>query len=175
MTLKLLEEHRERLRKPFGQVLSPGEAAARARANPAFVVTVGDVSTAVMLEHGVTPRVAFIDFKTIRGPIPPSTAEVLSRFEAKVFKARNPAGTITGEALEACGKAFEHAAAGGRSLVVVEGEEDLMIIPAVLEAPEGALLFYGQPNEGLVLVLPTAENKRKTRETLEDAFQKEEK
>ena len=30
MILKLLEQHRERLRKPFGEVLSPGEAAARA-------------------------------------------------------------------------------------------------------------------------------------------------
>lgn len=173
MILKLLEQHRERLRKPFGQVLPPSEAAAKARANPAFVVTVGDISTAVMLESGVTPRVAFIDFKTIREPLPPATAEVLSRFEAKVFKAANPAGTITSEAMDACGKAFEHAAAGGRSLVVVDGEEDLMIIPAVLEAPAGALLFYGQPDAGLVLVLPTAANKRKTRETLEEAFEKD--
>jgi len=34
----------------------------------------------------------------------------------------------------------------------VDGEEDLAVIPCVLMAPEGSLILYGQPGEGVVLV-----------------------
>jgi uncharacterized protein (UPF0218 family) len=34
----------------------------------------------------------------------------------------------------------------------VEGEEDLAAVPAVIVAPAGASVVYGQPGEGMVLV-----------------------
>jgi len=36
--------------------------------------------------------------------------------------------------------------------VLVEGEEDLLTIVAVLCAPEGSVVLYGQPGEGAVLI-----------------------
>jgi len=41
----------------------------------------------------------------------------------------------------------------------VDGEEDLAVLPVLLIAPLGFSIFYGQPNEGLVQVQVTEENK----------------
>ena len=35
---------------------------------------------------------------------------------------------------------------------MVDGEEDLLVIPVCLFAPENTIVMYGQPNEGLVIV-----------------------
>jgi len=43
--------------------------------------------------------------------------------------------------------------------IIVEGEEDLATLPAILYAPMGSAVVYGQPNEGSVLVDVTAEKK----------------
>jgi uncharacterized protein (UPF0218 family) len=39
--------------------------------------------------------------------------------------------------------------------VVVDGEEDLLVLVAVLYAPVGGLVVYGQPGEGVVVVRVT--------------------
>jgi uncharacterized protein (UPF0218 family) len=49
----------------------------------------------------------------------------------------------------------------GTTLIVVNGEEDLATLPAVLAVPDGASVVYGQPDEGMVLV--TADNAAKAR------------
>ena len=36
--------------------------------------------------------------------------------------------------------------------ITVDGEEDLLVIPVCLYAPENCIVMYGQPNEGLVIV-----------------------
>ena len=36
--------------------------------------------------------------------------------------------------------------------MLVEGEEDLLTLVAVLKAPENSLVVYGQPHEGVVAV-----------------------
>ena len=36
--------------------------------------------------------------------------------------------------------------------ITVVGEEDLLVIPVCIYAPENAIVMYGQPNEGLVIV-----------------------
>ena len=36
--------------------------------------------------------------------------------------------------------------------IIVQGEEDLLVLPVVLFAPANSVVLYGQPNEGLVIV-----------------------
>ena len=43
--------------------------------------------------------------------------------------------------------------------IVINGEEDLLALPAVLFAPEGSFVVYGQPKEGVVVIKVTAEKK----------------
>ena len=51
-------------------------------------------------------------------------------------------------------------------MVLIEGEEDLLTIPAVMEAPLGAVVFYGQPLEGVVAVRVDEESKAGARAIL---------
>jgi len=43
--------------------------------------------------------------------------------------------------------------------LVVDGEEDLLALPAIIHAPRGSILYYGQPNKGLACVIVTNEKK----------------
>jgi len=47
--------------------------------------------------------------------------------------------------------------------IVVHGEEDLLVIPTVLFSPEDAVILYGQPNEGLVIVKVNQEIRNKAK------------
>ena len=53
------------------------------------------------------------------------------------------------------------------ALILVDGEEDLLAIPAVLESPDNALVIYGQPSEGLVVVTASAEKKSEVRKIVD--------
>lgn len=66
------------------------------------------------------------------------------------FRVRNPAASVTREAWDAIRLGLQHPE--GPVRVVVEGEEDLLGIPCFLEAPEGAVVLYGMPNQGVVVV-----------------------
>ena len=54
----------------------------------------------------------------------------------------------------------------GRSAVIVDGEEDLLALVAISVAPDGSLVVYGQPNEGLVLVPVTSQKKKEIADIL---------
>jgi uncharacterized protein (UPF0218 family) len=44
---------------------------------------------------------------------------------------------------------------------MIDGEEDLLTLVAVLSAPEDTLVVYGQPHIGIVAVKATEETKEK--------------
>ncbi len=163
--LKLPDEARQLLKRPLGQ-LFPNVTAAIERLrqlHPPRLIAVGDVVTAELLEGGLRPDVAVVDMRVMRLPADEKTKRVVETFEAKVVHVKNQAGTITPELC----KALE--AARPPLKIVVEGEEDLATLPAVLSAPLGSVVVYGQPVEGLVLVEVT-EPKRREFETLLKQF-----
>ena len=51
--------------------------------------------------------------------------------------------------------------------IVVDGEEDRLVIPVCISAPENSLVMYGQPNEGLVIVQITPEIRAKVQKILD--------
>src|ERR1700722_11507552 len=68
----------------------------------------------------------------------------------RLLRAANPAGTITLGAIQAVTSALEGVKP---ARVLIDGEEDLLAIPAIEAAPVGSSLYYGQPGEGVVMVL----------------------
>ena len=42
----------------------------------------------------------------------------------------------------------------------MDGEEDLAVLPAVILAPQGAIVIYGMPNTGLVIITVNDEHRR---------------
>jgi uncharacterized protein (UPF0218 family) len=49
---------------------------------------------------------------------------------------------------------------------LVEGEEDLLTLIAIMEAPNNSIIVYGQPYEGIVAVKVTQEKKTEISEIL---------
>jgi len=73
----------------------------------------------------------------------------------KTYHVKNPAGVITQESWNVIKKAMnEHDV-----LILVEGEEDLLTLPCIVESPNDGLVLYGQPNQGLVVVYTLPEAK----------------
>jgi uncharacterized protein (UPF0218 family) len=124
--------------------------------NDSFLVTVGDVVTENVLKLGIQPNVAIYDHKTKRKEYNP---EVDSN--AVILTVKNPPGTVTKALLNAVKKGVEISLRGRRVHIKVNGEEDLAAIPAVLYAPLGSIVLYGQPDEGVVLIKVTPECKRR--------------
>ena len=163
--LRLPEEMRPLLKRPLGQLFSSTTPAAERlrELRPIRLISVGDVVTAEILAAGLKPDIAVMDSKVMRGPAEDKLKRAIEAFEATVVRVKNPAGKITQELREA----FKVEKFPLK--IIVDGEEDLATIPAVLSAPMGSVVVYGQPGEGLVLVEVT-ERKRREFENLIKLF-----
>ncbi|MFB5609379.1 MAG: GTP-dependent dephospho-CoA kinase family protein, partial [Nitrosarchaeum sp.] len=76
----------------------------------------------------------------------------------------NPAAEITQQSIDTIKKAF---VSKTPVRLTVEGEEDLLVLPVCVHAPENSVVMYGQPNEGLVIVQITPEIRNKTQRLLD--------
>jgi len=161
VVLELPESARGEFKDPFGEVYT--EVAALRADHAAPYVTVGDIVTYHFEEAGHHPAVAFVDGRTKRETAPDSIRRRLEDRPNQVATV-NPAGVLTADLLGAIGDALRD---GGPTTIVVDGEEDLATIPAVLAAPDGATVVYGQPGEGMVAIDVTSATRERFRELLE--------
>jgi hypothetical protein len=74
----------------------------------------------------------------------------------KTVHATNAQGTISQEVIAIIKDVLEK---NEHTHIIVDGEEDLLTLVAVLYAPENALVIYGQPYSGIVVVKVTTEKK----------------
>jgi uncharacterized protein (UPF0218 family) len=109
-----------------------------------ILITVGDVVTATALKYRIVPKLSVVDFKTKRDEILPSMP---NRWDNNI-KVRNPAGSISVELWNSIEFALK---SKGNTLIEVDGEEDLASIPAILLAPDGAIVIYGVPDKGIAV------------------------
>lgn len=163
---RLTHTLRKKLQKPWG-VLIRGSAEQILdkfrrmveEEKPSKIISVGDKVSQFLAAHGFNVQLFIIDGKVMRKP---TALSLLSTDET--LRVENPAGVITEQAFDTVMRA---ASQNLRIKILVEGEEDLLAIPAVLGAPKGAFLIYGQPGEGIVVVKVTADLKRLAREIYE--------
>jgi uncharacterized protein (UPF0218 family) len=148
----LPDEMRTTLRKPFGELIKgDGDVAAgkvKEMLKEEKTIVVGDASYENLLSVGVKPHLAVLDFKIKRKPA--------KKYPAKVM-VTNPAGVITSELWKTI---EENLVEGG--IIGVDGEEDLAVIPAILEADFDDVILYGQPDEGMVFIKVEEDIKEKT-------------
>ena len=153
---------RSELARPLGKVFdaeqAKGSAFARLAKSASVVVTVGDRVTDTLELAGRTPDVHVIDGVERR-----SRRELPDVPYDRLVMVRNPPGVLTQEAIDGVREAF-----AGRSpvRVQVDGEEDLMAMLAIVMAPVGAVVFYGQPKVGVVAVKVDAASKARSRSIL---------
>ncbi|MBE6506972.1 MAG: DUF359 domain-containing protein [Methanocorpusculum parvum] len=154
--LTLPPECRGLFKEPFGSLYPDfSEITEELSARP--FCCVGDVVTQNAFLYGLTPDVSVIDGVTKR-----SNVVTLPKFCGRTFSVNNPAGTITEELEETLRAAY----AMRPSLVLVEGEEDLAVLPLIQMLPDSAVILYGQPDEGVVFCEVTSSLRQKAGELL---------
>ncbi|MEO9319457.1 MAG: DUF359 domain-containing protein [Nitrososphaera sp.] len=145
------------LKKPFGKLILDTEVTKERLLEEldgsSGSITVGDATLDRMNEFGLFADLSIVDGKERRfsRAIPQLTGKVA------LFNCSNPAGTITDEAIKTINESLESLPAR----IVVRGEEDLLALAVCALAPEGFVVLYGQPHEGLVAVKLSEENKRR--------------
>lgn len=155
---------RSELQRPLGRVLTGREiedSIGRNRDN--VTVAVGDVTTHTFFSFGVQPSLAIIDLYVGRKPYQSFEAYKFPK-KYHVVRVKSGPGYIAKKAVSAI-KAWSKRVRT-RSVLVIDGEEDLLAIPAVIHAPVGSIVYYGQPQKGLVEVVVTSEKKKEAIELL---------
>lgn len=113
-------------------------------AKPSRMISVGDVVSRNMLRHGIVPQLMIVDNKIMRATVEPFETQA-----KKKMSVVNPPGTLTAETWTVVDNALKQKEL---VLIVVDGEEDLLTLVAVLRLPKGSLVVYGQPRKGIVVV-----------------------
>ncbi|WP_255170586.1 GTP-dependent dephospho-CoA kinase family protein [Natrononativus amylolyticus] len=158
--LSLPDDLRSELKEPMGPIETDAETLLESVEGP--LVAVGDVVTYHFLEAGREPDVAFVDGRTKRTRVDEEIERAVT--EGVNLEVENPPAELTEELLVALREALERE---GPSTILVDGEEDLAVLPAIIAAPEGASVVYGQPDEGMVHVRVTGEVRAAVRGLLE--------
>lgn len=147
VVLSLPDSLRGAFKDPLGPIETDAERLAGDVVGP--LVTVGDVVTYHFERIGHTPDVAVVDGLTERDAVDDEVARTLEASDARPREATNPAATLSASILRTLRDAME---APEPTVIDVDGEEDLVTLPAIAIAPEGASVVYGQPGEGMVHV-----------------------
>ena len=157
-TLNLPVSMRAELKKPLGKLLtgSPSETVNLLRRvltqkKPSYFAVVGDFTSKNVLDAGLEPDLVVVDNRVMRSEVPP--VDLGGRQKITVF---NQAGTVEHGAWSALEEAV---ILKSRASVIVEGEEDLLVLPLISLTPIGSLIVYGQPREGMVVVEVTKKMK----------------
>ncbi len=129
-----------------------------------IVISVGDTTTEVLLSQSIVPTLAIIDFQARR-----------ERFDWKIdlwdmlldkrkisYFTSGP-GFIDNKVMNTIRLWSKNPK---KFLFVIDGEEDLLVLPAILFAPIGSIVYYGQPEKGIIQVIVTAEQKQNARKLL---------
>lgn len=122
-------------------------------------ITVGDVTTYESKKIGIQPTLSLIDKKTRRKALNDTYTRKI--IEKDCLYALNKKGTLTQDALIAIKSFFMMEHSKAIKQIVIDGEEDLLVLPVVLLAPLGALVLYGMPGRGIVVIRVTEIIKKK--------------
>ncbi len=166
--LKLPENLKEELRRSLGRVFKTVHQVIKfIKLNkPIKIIAVGDVIVDSLLKNKVDPDIKIIDFKSRRQPYK-TTFPFKDRFKKSLFL-KNKAGTINLNTAEKLKELIRHPkGVQARDWLIIDGEEDLLTLPAILFAPLGSLVLYGHWQYGVIGVIIDEKIKRKIKKIVE--------
>ena len=162
--MQLPDDLRDQLKNPLGNLISDNdpnkENIIKKFSAESTIITVGDRTTENILQLGLKPQVQIIDGLEKRNQRIVLTDDTVNTN----LSCKNPPGEITEESIQVIQKAFS---CESPVRITVDGEEDLLVIPVCIHAPENSIVMYGQPNEGLVIIRVTPEIKAKVQKILD--------
>lgn len=144
----LPENLRAELKKPLGILLKDIDATKenilKNILSSSFIISVGDATTEKLIKYGIIPSLQIVDGLEKRAKRELPAASVKTSLSCS-----NPAAEITSDSIDTIMRALRSPTP---VRITVMGEEDLLVLPVCVFAPENSVVLYGQPNEGLVIV-----------------------
>ncbi len=126
------------------------------------IITVGDTTTKKFLDFGFIPNLSIIDNKEKRIVV---SDPIEYRVDEQIF-CKNKPGELDIHVIDIVKKLIS--LDFDRIQIIIDGEEDIVALPLFVNAPDNWTIFYGQPNEGMVVV----KMDKNTRERASDIFNK---
>ena len=162
----LPDELRTKLQQPIGVVVSNTREITKIIPSYSLVITVGDIVSLSFKKTDYPIAVNIIDYKTRRLDI--DKKQVEKYFPVIHYKLTNPAGTINPAIANLLKLSLSNYIETNEAQVIeVDGEEDLLALPAILLSPLGSYVIYGQYNAGMVVVRVSEETKNLVKHYLE--------
>jgi GTP-dependent dephospho-CoA kinase len=174
--LSLPEALRDEFKDPFGPIFTDPEALLADVEGP--LVAIGDVVTYHLLGADRIPELTMVDGYTERSPVDEAIREgIEAGTYDRMVTVSNPAAALSAPLVEALAEVLSALGTAGsgfrnetntteRTMIEVDGEEDLAALPAILGAPAGTTVVYGQPGEGMVRVTVAERTRERARALL---------
>ncbi len=156
----ITDELRKELKKPWGvlsESIDPNEVSDKDN----LIFAVGDETTRYLNSLLISSQISVVDFKISRKKEFSDIKELGFSGNENIIRASNPPGSVTPELLNAVRKAIS---SKDKTIILIDGEDDLAVLPLILVLPLGSLIFYGQPGEGIVKILVDEKIKAEIRE-----------
>jgi GTP-dependent dephospho-CoA kinase len=154
-------QYKDLLKEPFGILIKENEV--NKTKIYSFIkksykiVTVGDTTTQKFIEFGYIPDLSIIDHKEKR-TIKSNNIE----FQVdKVIHCENRQGELNIQVIDLIKKITS--IKFNKIQIIIEGEEDMIALPLFMHSPNKWTIFYGQPNEGLVVVEMNNERRKRAK------------
>ncbi len=155
--LFLPEMQKEWFKKPFGKLFTT--TSFLQHDDPEKIVAVGDMVSQDCNKLHLNQKLSVVDFTVQRKKIFRKIQELGFHGSETVLPAKNPQSHITPSLFTAIMQAIALFSQDNQIVMVVDGEEDLAVIPLVLALPLDFVIVYGQPGEGIVRLPITLEAK----------------
>lgn len=151
---------REQLRKPVGSIITDITKIKDNLTKDSLLITVGDIVTKSLRDINCIPDIEIIDFKTRRSSVDEELISQYKKMNKKTY--RNEPGSIHKEVIEVYLEAVKNCVTSRqKQTIIIEGEEDLLTLPAILLAPLHSLVCYGQFDLEAVIMVDVTEEKKK--------------
>ena len=155
-------KHSDLLKEPFGELIKENEVN-KEKIEPFIkrsnkVITVGDTTTEKFVKFGFIPDLSIIDNKEKRMA---KDKPVEYPADKKIYLENKP-GEVNAEAISLI-REITATTNFSRMQIIIKGEEDLLALPLFMYSPNGWTVFYGQPNEGLVVVEIDSNTRKKAK------------
>ena len=154
--MTLDEELVKELKKPLGHLI-PNDQVTYERLlkyveKTAMTISVGDCTSNRLITLGIIPYIIVVDGIEQRNKNIYSITSVeraLNLEETLSLSCENSAGNISNDSLSK----IKYALRSEKKVILkVNGEEDLLTLPFCSYAPINSVIFYGQPNAGMVII-----------------------
>lgn len=153
---ELSEKDKEKLRKPRGKVLKDKDLVNYLEEKSYdSLIAVGDRVSEDISKSSIKADVSILDGRIENKDI--GKDHINSIKTERTFKIDNPAGKITSESWRTVRKCLS---LNCRSKIVVNGEEDLLALPATLFASKNSVIVYGHWRKGAIVMEANEENKK---------------